>query len=263
MAAERARLRLFVEAPLAAGRTVDLAPAQAHYVVDVMRRREGESLLLFNGRDGEWRAEVDAARRGRRCTATVVEPTRPQAPEPDLWLMFAPVKRAPIDLIARGATELGVSALWPVLTRRTAVRRVNLARLRANATEAAEQCGRLTAPECFAPTPLAAALADWPPERRLLVCDESGAGAPVARALTAGGRPRGGGVGGSRRRAGGGAGEPRPAHAARGDGGAGRARLLAGAGRRLALASHGGAPAARRGKAALRVARLPGETICG
>ncbi len=186
MAAERARLRLFVEAPLAAGRTVDLAPAQAHYVVNIMRRREGESLLLFNGRDGEWRAEVDAARRGRRCTATVVEPTRPQAPEPDLWLMFAPVKRAPIDLIARGATELGVSALWPVLTRRTAVSRVNLARLRANATEAAEQCGRLTVPECFAPAPLAEALADWPPERRLLVCDESGAGAPVARALTAG-----------------------------------------------------------------------------
>ena len=186
MAAERARLRLFVEAPLAAGRTVDLAPAQAHYVVTVMRRREGESLLLFNGRDGEWRAEIDAARRGRRCTATVVEPTRPQSPEPDLWLMFAPVKRAPIDLIARGATELGVSALWPVLTRRTAVSRVNLARRRANATEAAEQCGRLTVPECFAPAPLAEALADWPPERRLLVCDESGAGAPVARALTAG-----------------------------------------------------------------------------
>ena len=186
MAAERAPLRLHLEAPLAAGRTVDLVPAQAHYVVNVMRRREGDSVLLFNGRDGEWRAEIAAARRGRQCTATVVERTRPAAPGPDLWLMFAPVKHAPMDIIARGATELGVSALWPVLTERTTVSRVNLARLRANAREAAEQCRRLTVPECFAPRPLAAALAEWPRERRLLVCDEGGTGAPVARALGAG-----------------------------------------------------------------------------
>ncbi len=195
---QRTPPRLFVAATLAPEVTVDLAPAQAHYVVNVMRRGEGDSLLLFNGRDGEWRAEIAAVGRGRGpsprrsgfgraggLAAAVVERTRRQAPEPDVWLMFAAVKRAPMDLIARGATELGVSALWPVLTRRTAVARVNLARLGANAIEAAEQCRRLTVPECFAPAALEAALAACRGDRRLMVCDESGDGAPIARALGA------------------------------------------------------------------------------
>ena len=183
-ARQRTPPRLFVAATLAPGGTVDLAPAQAHYVVNVMRRGEGDSLLLFNGRDGEWRAEIGAVRRGRDLAAAVVERTRRQAPEPDVWLMFAAVKRAPMNLIARGATELGASALWPVLTRRTAVARVNLVRLGANAREAAEQCRRLTVPECFAPAPLETALAACR-HRRLLVCDGSGDGAPIARALSA------------------------------------------------------------------------------
>lgn len=183
---QRTPPRLFVAATLAPGGMVDLAPAQAqaHYVVNVMRRGEGDSLLLFNGRDGEWRAEIAAVRRGCDLAAAVVERTRRQAPEPDVWLMFAAVKRAPMDLIARGATELGASALWPVLTRRAVVARVNLARLGANAREAAEQCHRLTVPECFAPAPLETALAACR-HRRLLVCDESGDGAPIARALSA------------------------------------------------------------------------------
>ncbi|MFP6744567.1 MAG: RsmE family RNA methyltransferase, partial [Alphaproteobacteria bacterium] len=112
-----------------------------------------------------------------------VAQNRPQTPEPDLWLLFAPVKRAPVDFMARMATELGVSALWPVLTRHTAARRVNLDRLRANAMEAAEQCGRLSLPEVFEPATLDTVIDQWPVGRRLLMCDESGTGAPAATAL--------------------------------------------------------------------------------
>ena len=173
--------RLFIEEPLAAGAVLALAPPQAHYVTRVMRRGPGDALLLFNGRDGEWRAEIEAARKG--CTATVVERTRPQAAGPDVWLVFAPVKRAPIDLIATKATELGVAALCPVITRHTDARRVNLDRLRANAVEAAEQCGRLDVPDCRAPAAFDDLVAGWPDGRRALLCDETGGGAPIAEAL--------------------------------------------------------------------------------
>ena len=177
--------RLFVECPLGPGHAVALNPAQCHYLAAVMRRGPGDGLLLFNGRHGEWRAEIGELVRGRRGTAVAREQTRPQAPEPDLWLLFAPLKRTPVDHLARGATELGVSALMPVITRFTAAKRVNLERLRANAIEAAEQCGRLTVPDCVEPVALEQRLADWPPERRLLLCDISGGGAPVAEALAA------------------------------------------------------------------------------
>ena len=175
-------IRLYVEAPLAAGGEVALTPAQAHYLGTVMRRSAGDTFLLFNGRDGEWRAEIAAIGR-KRATATALERTRPQAAGPDLWLLFAPLKRTPIDHIARMATELGVAALWPVFTRNAAARRVNLGRLRANAIEAAEQCGRLDVPDCFEPASLDAVLAGWPAGRRVLLCDGSGGGAPLAEAL--------------------------------------------------------------------------------
>ena len=175
-------LRLFVDSPLQPGAAVALTPAQTHYLGTVMRRTVGDGLLLFNGRDGEWRAEISDLKRGRRGAAEVGEQTRGQGFEPDLWLLFAPVKRTPVDHIARFATELGVSALMPVITRRTNAKRLNLDRLRANAVEAAEQCGRLTVPDCAAPVALDQRLADWPAERRLMLCDESG-GAPVAEAL--------------------------------------------------------------------------------
>lgn len=175
-------IRLYVEAPLAAGVEVALAPTQAHYLGTVMRRGAGDTVALFNGRDGEWRAGIAALGR-RRATAKALERTRPQTAGPDLWLLFAPVKRTPVDHIARMATELGVAALWPVFTQHTAARRVNLGRLAANAIEAAEQCGRLDVPDCFEPAPLATVLAGWPGDRRLLLCDESGGGAPVAEAL--------------------------------------------------------------------------------
>jgi len=161
-----------------------LTPAQAHYLGAVMRRTVGDGLLLFNGWDGEWQAELSELTRGRRAAAVVGEQTRSQDAEPDLWLLFAPVKRTAVDFLARSATELGVSALMPVVTTLTNAKCVNIDRLRAIAMEAAEQCGRLTVPDCAAPMPLAQRLADWPSERRLLLCDESGGGAPVTEALS-------------------------------------------------------------------------------
>jgi len=174
--------RLFVEHDLAGGRTVGLAAAQAHYLHNVLRMQGGETVNLFNGRDGEWRATVYVLGRGR-CSIAVHERIRPQDAGRDLWLVFAPVKRSRIDYVAAKATELGVSALVPVFTENTAVGRVNAERLRANAIEAAEQCGRLTVPRVDEPVALAALLRDWPSGRRLLACDESGAGAPIADVL--------------------------------------------------------------------------------
>lgn len=175
--------RLFVEADLVAGGEAPLDDAQVHYLRNVMRRPDGAPLLLFNGRDGEWNATLSA--RGKKsAVAELGERTREQAPEPDVWLCFAPVKRARIDYIAEKATELGVSVLQPVLTRHTAVERVNVDRLRANAVEAAEQTERLTVPEVREPIDLGKLLDGWPAERRLLMCDETGGGPPIAEALS-------------------------------------------------------------------------------
>ena len=177
-------LRLFIEADLAAGGETPIGEAQVHYLRHVMRRDEGAKLLLFNGRDGEWTATLSM--RGKKAAVAIVEArTREQAAEPDLWLCFAPIKRARIDFIAEKATELGVAALQPVLTRHTAVDRVNLERLRANAIEAAEQTERLSVPEVRAPIELGRLLDQWPVGRRLLMCDETGGGPPIAEVLAA------------------------------------------------------------------------------
>jgi 16S rRNA (uracil1498-N3)-methyltransferase len=178
------RTRLFVPDDLAGGARVDLAPGQAHYLANVLRLKPGAAVHLFNGRDGEWRAQIDALGRGR-CTVALKDQTRPQRGEPDVWLLFAPLKKARTDYLAEKATEIGASLLWPVFTRRTQAERINLDRLRANATEAAEQSERLSVPELRAPAKLADVLAAWPAERRLLFCDESGGGAPIADALSA------------------------------------------------------------------------------
>ena len=175
--------RLFVEADLAGGAEVPLDEAQVHYLRHVMRRPDGAPLLLFNGRDGEWRGTLSA--RGKRsAVAELSERTREQVPEPDVWLCFAPVKRARIDYIAEKATELGVAVLQPVVTRHTAVERVNVGRLRANAIEAAEQTERLTVPEVREPVDLGKLLDGWPEGRRLMMCDETGGGPPIAEALS-------------------------------------------------------------------------------
>lgn len=175
-------MRLFVEADLSEGIEAALGEAQAHYLRHVMRREDGAALLLFNGRDGEWAATLSL--RGKKAAAALVGArTREQAAEPDVWLCFAPVKRARIDYIAEKATELGVSVLQPVITRHTNVERVNVERLHANAVEAAEQTERLSVPEVRAPVDLARLLAGWPAGRRLLICDETGGGPPIGEAL--------------------------------------------------------------------------------
>lgn len=174
--------RLFTEADLSAG-IVELSEPQAHYLRHVMRRADGAPLRLFNGRDGEWQATLSL--RGKKgAAAELTAQTRPQAPEPDVWLCFAPIKRARIDYIAEKATELGVAVLQPVLTQHTAVERVNVERLRANAVEAAEQTERLSVPEVRPPVDLMRLLSEWPAERRLLICDETGGGPPIAEALS-------------------------------------------------------------------------------
>src|SRR5712672_1535186 len=176
--------RLFVEADLFAGGEAPLDQAQLHYLRHVMRRPDGAPLLVFNGRDGEWRATLEGHGK-KAAVARLGERTREQVAEPDLWLCFAPVKRARIDYIAEKATELGAAVLQPVLTQHTNVERVNVERLRANAIEAAEQTERLTVPDVRAPVDLARLLGDWPVGRRLLICDETGGGPPIGGALGA------------------------------------------------------------------------------
>ncbi len=176
------KLRLYVEAALAEGAAVALAADQTHYLLHVMRAPAGAAVALFNGRDGEWRGRLTEAGK-RSAVLEVGQCLRPQTAEPDLWLLFAPVKRARIDFIAEKATELGVSALLPVFTRHTAMTRVNEQRLRAIATEAAEQSERLTVPEVRPSRPLDHVLAEWPAGRRLFLLDESGGGQPIAEVL--------------------------------------------------------------------------------
>ena len=173
--------RLFVPDPLAEGVEIAASPAQAHYLGTVMRQAAGAPLRLFNGSDGEWAARLAAIRKDR-ATFAVKRQTRPQAPEPDLWLVFAPLKRDATDLVVEKATELGASAILPVFTERTNTARLNLDRLRAIATEAAEQCERLTLPRMADPQRLADLLAAWPAGRPLHAALER-AEAPPARGI--------------------------------------------------------------------------------
>jgi 16S rRNA (uracil1498-N3)-methyltransferase len=184
LAHENAKLRLFVEAPLFQNAAVTLKDAQAHYVIRVMRAKAGERVLLFNGRDGEWLARLVKISR-KEAILSCDSKTAEQAGVPDLWLAFAPIKKTPADYVAQKATELGASRLQPVFTQRTVVRRVNTARLRANAIEAAEQSGRLSVPDIAEPVALDALIRSWPKERRLVFCDEGGDARPIAEALAA------------------------------------------------------------------------------
>lgn len=183
-AAKRPATRLYVEDGLAEGQTLGLDRDRAHFLRSVLRLGPGAKLAVFNPRGGEWLAEIDGLGKGW-CSLVIGPQLRKPGPEPDLWLVFAPIKRARIDFIAEKATELGCSLLQPVMTRFTAVSRVNEERLAANAREAAEQCERLTIPEVRPTRSLAQVLDDWPAERRLIVCAEWGEARPIAEALQA------------------------------------------------------------------------------
>jgi 16S rRNA (uracil1498-N3)-methyltransferase len=173
-------LRLYVDADLVADAEIPLTREQANYLVNVMRRDTGDLLLVFNGRDGEWRARLEIA--GKRQVSLVLENrARPQSGGPDLHYLFAPLKRSRLDYMVQKATELGVARLQPVLTRHTIAERVNGERMRANVIEAAEQCGVLRIPEIAAPERFDRVLAAWDPARRLVFCDESAPiGDPIA-----------------------------------------------------------------------------------
>ena len=163
--------RLFIDAPLAAGATLPLEAAQAHYLVDVLRLKEGDGVLVFNGRDGEWRAALAAVSK-KKFALNVEGRTREQTPPADLHYLFAPIKRARLDYMVQKAVEMGASKLLPVITRHTNAERVNVARIQANAIEAAEQCGILNLPETAEPVAFDKAVSALEPGRLLVFCDE-------------------------------------------------------------------------------------------
>lgn len=176
-----AKIRLFVEDDLGQGREIGLDAGQTHYLANVMRKKVGDVVLVFNGRDGEWLAEI--TRHGKKAVdLKITSLSRRQVVTPDLELLFAPVKKLRLDFLVQKAAELGVSAIRPVITERTNAK-VNEARMVANVIEAAEQCGRLDVPEIRPQVKLGVLLDEWPSERRLVFCDEARDTSGLAEAL--------------------------------------------------------------------------------
>jgi 16S rRNA (uracil1498-N3)-methyltransferase len=164
--------RVYVEADLTAGGAVACTREQTNYLRNVLRLGASDSVLIFNGRDGEWQAELGLDGR-RDASLTPLRQVRPQLGGPDLHYLFAPLKHARLDYMVQKATEMGAARLAPVLTQRTVPSRVNLERMRANVIEAAEQCGILSIPEVAEPHRLEAVLSNWDAGRTLIFCDES------------------------------------------------------------------------------------------
>ena len=173
-----AKIRLYVDHSLGQGQTVPLNRDQAHYLFGVMRLGQGAGVLLFNGHDGEWLATVSGAGK-RGGELSVSERTKPLNTPPDLWLLFAPVKKARTDFIVEKAVELGVARIQPVQTDFTNSERIRQDRLQAHAIEAAEQCGATVVPDVADLVRLDRLLADWPVGRRLLFCDEAADSVPL------------------------------------------------------------------------------------
>ena len=171
--------RLYVDAPLAAGATIELGRSQANYLLAVLRLKPGDPVLVFNGRDGEWRTTLAPASK-RTGMLEVREQTRTQSAPGDLHYLFAPLKHARLDYMVQKAVELGASRLQPVMTRHAQAARVNLARMRANAIEAAEQCGILTPAEIAAPVDLDRMIAGFEARRLLVFCDKDAESDPIA-----------------------------------------------------------------------------------
>ncbi len=170
-----AKVRLYVDHPLGAGQTVPLDRDQAHYLFGVMRLAVGARVALFNGRDGEWQAEVaEAGKRGGALAC--VEQSKPLQLPPDLWLIFAPIKKARTDFIVEKAAEMGAARIMPVATEFTNSERIRQDRLQAHAVEAAEQCGGTYVPEVAELQKLSTLLDHWPAERQLMFCDEAEVG---------------------------------------------------------------------------------------
>lgn len=172
MARGNTKIRLFVEDALAAGASVAPDRDQVHYLHAVMRQEAGGEVILFNGRDGEWLARIELMNK-RNAVLICIELTAEQTEPPDLWLMFAPIKKARTDFIVEKATEMGARRIMPVMTRHTNAERVREDRLAAHCREAAEQCGLLSVPEVAPVTRLDKVLDGWDPARRIMFCDET------------------------------------------------------------------------------------------
>ena len=184
----KAKIRLYVEQALGQGQSVPLTREQAHYLFGVMRLGVGAPVALFNGRDGEWQAEVvEAGKRAGRLACKVQ--SAPQRMPPDLWLFFAPIKKARTDFIVEKAAEMGVVRICPVQTEFTNSERIRRDRLQAHAVEAAEQCGGVFVPDVKALQRLDNVLKDWPDGRQLMFCDEALAGGSPALPGGLAGRP--------------------------------------------------------------------------
>ncbi len=169
------KVRLYVDHPLGQGQSVPLSREQAHYLFGVMRLGAGDVLTVFNGCEGAWRAEIAEASRKAGVAVCDVQ-TAPQVDPPDVWLMFAPLKKAQTEFVVQKAVEMGARRILPVVTEFTNAERFRVDKARAHALEAAEQCGATFVPEVAELAKLETVLADWPAERRLMVCDETRAG---------------------------------------------------------------------------------------
>jgi 16S rRNA (uracil1498-N3)-methyltransferase len=179
--------RVYLDAPLAEGQAVSFDRAQANYLLNVLRLKHGDALLLFNGRDGEWQTRL--AGTGKRApTAVIGERMREQPRPSDLHFLFAPLKHARLDYLVQKAVEMGAARLQPVITRHTQVARVNLDRMRANVIEAVQQCGILTLPEVAEPVTFKAAIGPADADRLLVFCDEDAEVKDPVAALTAAAR---------------------------------------------------------------------------
>jgi 16S rRNA (uracil1498-N3)-methyltransferase len=184
--------RLFLDATLSPGAEVPLEREQANYLLNVLRLKPGGDVLVFNGREGEWHTRLAASGR-KGATLSIVERTRAQTADGDLHYLFAPLKHARLDFMVQKAVEMGAARLQPVLTRHTQAERVNLARMRANAIEAAEQCGILNVAQVAESVKFGAFARDWTADRVLVFCDEDAeVKDPLAALLAA----RGGGIAG-------------------------------------------------------------------
>ena len=178
--------RLFMPQPLSPGGEVEPEAAQGHYLVNVLRLQPGAQLLVFNGIDGEWLAELSEASK-KRVRLTMMMQVRPQPPQPDLLYCFAPLKQGRLDYMVQKAVEMGAGVLQPVLTQHTQMSHVSLDRIRANAVEAAEQCGVLAIPTVGEIVKLDRLIWEWEPGRRLIFCDEGAETnnpVPALRAIT-------------------------------------------------------------------------------
>ncbi|MCA8868201.1 MAG: 16S rRNA (uracil(1498)-N(3))-methyltransferase [Rhodobacteraceae bacterium] len=185
MSQDRAKVRLYVDAPLGVAQSVPVNREQANYLFNVMRLATGDRVALFNGRDGEWLAEV-VTHNKRGGILTCVAKSGPQCQPPDLWLLFAPIKKTRTDFIVEKAAEMGAARILPVQTRHTNAERIRQDRLQAHAIEAAEQCGGTYVPEVAELQQLARLLDDWPMDRQIMFCDESLVGAKAGLTAASG-----------------------------------------------------------------------------